>query len=501
MAKVLKLSFPQEYKANVMACLQRDPAVGQLYIFSGVMVDATDPEALPLDICRIEYSVEARCISHAIKQLRLIGLGESFGDIDVMAISCSTQALPHMRRKNIRCCRSLLDRMPTLEIHSTVLSSSHLTAEHVILVFLASGMAACGLLMDNLVLILASFFVSPLMTMILALTWGLVISDSALVRRGLRNTVGGALLSFAAGAGVALMLTALGGGSDSQSLSAGTDSGTGVYYGISINTEQVRMRGPPCSTNIIGALIIGSISGVAVALGQSSGIASALSGVTLSASLLPPVVNCGMMVVFSVVDPDLRTRDGYLLRSVGLVSLALYAVNVASIVGFAYMTFKLKRISGLTLRSQGVVPLAERDDDEPEDEDDGTEGLASPRRRRRASSRWRPSEDAAAAWCTPTTTTEIVARAPARTPTRGKRGHAAAPSVMEAPQIQSAPCLVRPLLMEQQNMPLVPPPPPPPPTSSQRHQQPTLSLDLSTQSRDLEGRAIQHPPVDCAESE
>ena len=495
MAKVLKLSFPQEYKSKVTACLQRDPAVGQFYIFSGVMVDATDPEAPPLDICRVEYSVEARRISHAIKQLRLIGLGESFGDIDVMSISCSTQALPHMRRKNIRCCRSLMDRMPTLEIHTAVLSSSHLTAEHVILVFLASGMAACGLLMDNLVLILASFFVSPLMNMILALTWGLVISDGALVRRGLRNTVSGALLSFAAGAGVALMLTALGGGTDEQSLSAGIDSGTGVYYGISINTEQVRMRGPPCSTNIIGALIIGSISGVAIALGQSSGIASALSGVTLSASLLPPVVNCGMMMVFSLVYPDLRTRDGYLLRNVGLVSLALYAVNVVSIIVLAYATFKLKRISGLTLRSQGIVPLAERADDEPESDGEGAPSPTSPTsptRRRRANSRWRPSEDATAAWCTPTTTTEIVARTPARSKREPRTPFAAASSVMEAPQTQPAPCLSRPLLLEQQTMPLAPPPQPPPASSQQHHhEQPTLPLDSRTLSRDLEQQTIQ----------
>ena len=80
---------------------------------------------------------------------------------------------------------------------------------------------------------------------------------------------------------------------------------------------------------VFGALIVGSISGVAIALGQSSGITSALSGVTLSASLLPPVVNCGLMLVFAVVYPELRTEDGYTLVKVGLTSLGLYACNVA----------------------------------------------------------------------------------------------------------------------------------------------------------------------------
>ena len=326
-SRVLHLSFPEAYCPAVTACLKRDPAVGQFYIFRGVMVDASAPDGQPpAPICRIECSVEGKRVSRAIKQLRHIGLGESFGDIDVLPINCSTQTLPHMRRVKMLCCRSFLERMPTLEIHRAVMDASHLTAEHVILVLLASGMAACGLLMDNLVLILASFFVSPLMSMIIAFTWGLVICDPRLARRGLKNALVGMLLSLAAGAGVALMLSIQ---RDAASLRAKIDEGAGVYYGISINSSQVRSRGPPIGPGVFGALIVGSISGVAIALGQSSGITSALSGVTLSASLLPPVVNCGLMLVFAVVYPELRTEDGYTLVKVGLTSLGLYACNVA----------------------------------------------------------------------------------------------------------------------------------------------------------------------------
>ena len=44
-------------------------------------------------------------------------------------------------------------------------------------------------------------------------------------------------------------------------------------------------------------------------------------------------------------------EDGFLLVDVGVVSFVLYFVNVVSIVLFSYMTFKLKRISGKTLRA------------------------------------------------------------------------------------------------------------------------------------------------------
>ena len=57
---------------------------------------------------------------------------------------------------------SFAERQPTLEIHTSVLASSHLTAEHIIFIVIASGMAAVGLLQDNEVLVLAAFFISPL---------------------------------------------------------------------------------------------------------------------------------------------------------------------------------------------------------------------------------------------------------------------------------------------------------------------------------------------------
>ena len=199
-ARILRLSFPVQQEPVVTECLKADPAVGQFYVFRhGTMVNALSPDPPESqEICRIEFQVEGKRVSHAIKSLRQIGLGASFGDIDVAPISCSTQTLPHTRRSE-RCCRSFAARMPTLEIHAAIVGGSHLTAEHVLLIVLASIMAACGLLTDNLVLILASFFISPLMSMIIAATWGLVVGDGRLCVRGLRNTLLGMLLCLASG--------------------------------------------------------------------------------------------------------------------------------------------------------------------------------------------------------------------------------------------------------------------------------------------------------------
>eukprot|EP01051_Picozoa_sp_SAG22_P001334 SAG22_NODE_52_length_24288_cov_15.594568_2_plen_169_part_00 len=132
----------------------------------------------------------------------MIGLGDTYGDIDVLPVLCSTRTL--LRPPKAGRCRSWADRNPTLEIHSSIVGQAKLTTEHVILIILASGMSvrgpedrppnlgqlaptpvapplrkivssclrlgppvcaqAVGLLTDNLVLILAAFFISPLMT-------------------------------------------------------------------------------------------------------------------------------------------------------------------------------------------------------------------------------------------------------------------------------------------------------------------------------------------------
>jgi len=314
MARSMHLSFPSQHRQTIIEVLREDEAVGLLYIFQGQMLDVTARESDAVDICRIEFALEGRRVSHALKQLRRVGLGERFGDIDVVPINCSTYKVP--RRKGTGLCRSFGERMPSLEIHTSVVSSSHLTSEHTILALLASAMAASGLLTDNLVLILASFFISPLLSMIMAFTWGLCIGDGALALRGLRNMGAGCLLCFASGALIALMCSLE---PNTEGISSPIASGPGIYYGISINSDQITSRGPPASTNVVTAAIIGSIAGVAVALGQSSGIASALAGVTISASLLPPMVNCGLMTVFSIFYPHLETDQGYTLFDIGCV--------------------------------------------------------------------------------------------------------------------------------------------------------------------------------------
>lgn len=124
----------------------------------------------------------------------------------------------------------------------------------------------------------------------------------------------------------------------------------GIYSAISLNTSQILSRGPPVG-NVVSSLIVAILSGIAIALGQSSGISSALAGCAMSTSLLPPLVEVGLMFGFLPWYGNIQTINGHTIMQVAGYSMALYVVNVSAVMGFAWLTFKIKHIGGKTLRS------------------------------------------------------------------------------------------------------------------------------------------------------
>eukprot|EP00658_Telonema_sp_P-2_P018120 TRINITY_DN17105_c0_g1_i1.p1 TRINITY_DN17105_c0_g1~~TRINITY_DN17105_c0_g1_i1.p1 ORF type:complete len:288 (-),score=56.42 TRINITY_DN17105_c0_g1_i1:296-1159(-) len=226
---------------------------------------------------------------------------------------------------------------------------------------MAGGIAVVGLLTNSSPYILASFFISPLMSMIVATTWGLTIQNFTLVKQGLRNMAIGIAICFMVGLLAGLLLSI---SPNPEALSCPVvfnatqecqqyrDS---IYAGISINSGEILSRGPPWA-NLALSVPIAAFSGVAIAVGQSSGIASALAGCALSTSLLPPIVNSGLLLGLLAGYPHLHTMEGDSLARVAWYSGLLYVVNVFWIIVMSYTTFKWKHIGGKTLRNMSRHP-------------------------------------------------------------------------------------------------------------------------------------------------
>jgi uncharacterized membrane protein len=320
-----------------------------------------DGDEIP--IYKVSFKVRGAYLAQILKVLHSVRVPSEYGELDILDVRCSSEILPKTTRTSRKqhgalCCPSSLDRRSILEINSTIVDDSDFSFDHVVLIVCASGIAAVGLLSDSDAFLLASFFISPMLTMILAFTWGMTIKDYALALRGLLNIVFGGLLCIATGAMFGLLVLAFESEQNTQDLlcanlaDGGKHGPSALYAAISINSHAIVSRGPPVY-NVWDAGVVAAISGVAVALGMSSGISRALAGVALSTSLLPPLVNCGIMGVMGFAFPDVRTSTGYTLHQTGEFSLFLYVINLSLVFFCAYITFKAKHIGCKTIHKVG----------------------------------------------------------------------------------------------------------------------------------------------------
>lgn len=119
--------------------------------------------------------------------------------------------------------------------------------------------------------------------------------------------------------------------------------------------------------NFLVGIVFALASGIVVGNGASSGGTNALVGVAISASLLPPVVNSGMCVSFAVLGPLWEDEDRWKweegreglfatsdslgdlpmqkqLLVAGVISFALYLMNVVIILAVCWTVFVIKAV-------------------------------------------------------------------------------------------------------------------------------------------------------------
>ena len=108
---------------------------------------------------------------------------------------------PHIRFKerSTKKAYAISDRMPVDEIQEMIEEGNHLTFDFLALMTVASLIAGAGLVGDNVVFVIASMLVSPLMGPILSMTFGLATTNYDIVYRGLRNETWGVFISLMTG--------------------------------------------------------------------------------------------------------------------------------------------------------------------------------------------------------------------------------------------------------------------------------------------------------------
>ncbi|XP_071631041.1 uncharacterized protein [Temnothorax longispinosus] len=171
---------------------------------------------------------------------------------------------------------SIRSKLTVKQVVDGVRSGGDLTFDYISLVLTADCLAALGLVENSATNVVAAMLVSPLMGPVMSLTFGTIIADRDLQLVGLKSLMLGIFLSILFGFIFGLIL--------------GT---TEMPWGYNDwPTDEMKGRGNYRSLwmGVLWALPSGT--GVAVALLQGSN--GPLIGVAISASLLPPVVNCGL---------------------------------------------------------------------------------------------------------------------------------------------------------------------------------------------------------------
>ncbi|KAK6188259.1 hypothetical protein SNE40_004476 [Patella caerulea] len=181
--------------------------------------------------------------------------------------------------------KSIKSRLVVDQVVQSVRNNALFTFDYMILVLLASLIAATGLVENSSVVIVASMLISPLMGPILAIVFGIVIRNGSLWKLGLRTELIGLLMCIMIG----FVFGLIPGG---MSLNGANWGSTDDFPTIEMST-----RGVPRSLGI--GLLIALPSGAGVALSVLGGNMGSLVGVAISASLLPPIVNAGIFWALS----------------------------------------------------------------------------------------------------------------------------------------------------------------------------------------------------------
>ncbi|XP_077285250.1 uncharacterized protein LOC143910590 [Arctopsyche grandis] len=292
---------------------------------------------------------------HALRTLRDAGLGER----SCTALSVLPCALHYRQYQNqpkhlpeedddkkstwSAFVRSVRARQTVAQVIQQVKAEAALTFDFLFLLVVAAFVAAMGLVENSTVFLVASMLISPLMGPITAGTFGTAIRDRQLFKMGVVHELCGLFLALFIGFLFGLIVCTI-----------DESYGQGNWP-----TEEILSR---CDVRSLWVgVLIAVPSGAAVAISVLSDNTASLVGVAISASLLPPAVNAGLLWGMSLIhlvylDDDTKFNDvvktkmysdnpAVELAVDGLISLGLTLINILCIYFAGIFVYIIKEVA------------------------------------------------------------------------------------------------------------------------------------------------------------
>ncbi len=199
------------------------------------------------------------------------------------------------------------ERINREELFYHISANAEFSWTYIVLIILASIVGAIGLVKSNIPMIVGAMIIAPLLGPSAGLSLGTILGDFKLTFESVKTLTVGVLAS--------LVFSIL----------------IGIIFNVDPQTPEIAMR----TMADFGDIIVSLSSGVVGALSFTTGTLTALAGVMVAISLLPPLVATGMLLGAGFFE---LAQGAFLLFIINLV-----AVNLAGVV-----TFLLQKISPRT---------------------------------------------------------------------------------------------------------------------------------------------------------
>ncbi|CAF1032963.1 unnamed protein product [Adineta ricciae] len=290
----LKTYLNEQNRIDALWMRSEDAKIYQItfYVEFGFVSDRTLQDLLKLGIgkrtnTKIFVLPTAIILEGHSESISSLSSPEDSIQADSLPAKLNDETLTKKIRKRINVSnfkKSVRARLMVHQVVASIRASTALSFDFVLLICLASMLAAFGLLENSTVIIVASMLVSPLMNPILGVVFGLSVREHSLWRRGLRNELIGLIICISCGFILGLFTTF-----------AETKWGSSTSF----PTAEMRSRGD--IKRLWVGVLIALPSGAGVALSVLGGNTGSLVGVAISASLLPPAVNCGLLFAYTIL--------------------------------------------------------------------------------------------------------------------------------------------------------------------------------------------------------
>ncbi len=261
--------------------------------------------------------------STILEELKGIGVGTVFGKIIVSQVAleiASKKTEPIVKDRGIS-----ID-----EMISNIKNLSLINITFVGLVVLAGILASFGLIYDNVVIVIASMIIAPLLGPIALTVIGTMTPKNIYSKRAITAEIIGLFSIILIGFIVGIIYRFA--------------DPTAIVDGNSILSNQIQIRIKPTIGDIIFAIASGLAAGIFIIRGEST----AIVGVAVAASLCPPAANVGVLLA----TPGLIGEAFGSLILLGLNVLAIYAscalifwASQSVVRGGTVSTRQFKRIS------------------------------------------------------------------------------------------------------------------------------------------------------------